>query len=479
MPGDPSGRRAWKAPVGLAVLLLLTCAGSPAVAAPSAQGAFPHAAKSAHLACGATGGQGQARWPVFGGNPSHSQEGVGITRRAGALSREWETAPLDGALYGEALVAGGCVFAATEDDSVYAFSSTTGAPVWRTHLATPVKSGLPCGDISPSGITGTPVLDTERGELWAVVLTNVAGKPEHEAVALDARNGKLLRRQEFVLPGTDPAAEQQRAALQLEDGNVYVALGGLYGDCGNYKGAVVSVPETAGHPLSYWSTPTAREGAVWEVGGPDVLAGGDLLLATGNSSASPGQAFDGGDAVIKLSPALRQVAYFAPSSWAQWNVSDLDLGSTGPAVLPGGLAFQVGKAGTGFLLRVPHLGGIGGQLASTSVCSGGGAYGADAVSGSTIYVPCTGGLVAVRVAGRSIRVLWRSGAGGPGSPLLAGGRLFEETEAGELVALNPANGRVVQSLSLAPPATHFPWVVAVGGTLYAADGKRVVALRGV
>lgn len=479
MPGDPSGRRAWRAPVGLAAFLLLACGGGPAFAAPSAQGALHRAAKAAHLACGPTAGKGEAPWPVFGGDPSHSQDGVAVTERAGALSRKWETAPLDGALYGEALVAGGCVFVATENDSVYAFSAATGALAWRTHVASPVTSGLPCGDISPSGITGTPVLDARRGELWAVVLTAVAGKPEHEVVALGARNGKLLRRQEFALPGTDPAAEQQRGALQLGDGNVYVALGGLYGDCGNYKGAVVSVPEAAGRPLGYWSTPTAREGAVWEVGGPAVLAGGDLLFATGNSSASPGQAFDGGDAVIKLSPSLRQVSYFAPSSWAEWNVSDLDLGSMGPAVLPGGLAFQVGKAGVGFLLSVPHLGGVGGQLASTGVCNGGGAYGADAVSGSTVYVPCTGGLVAVRVAGRSIRVLWRSGAGGPGSPLVAGGRLFEETGAGELVALNPANGRVLQGLSLAAPVTHFPWVAAVGGTLYAADGTRVVALRGV
>ncbi len=425
------------------------------------------------------GGKGEAPWPEFGGDASRSQEGVGVTRPAGGLSRKWETPPMDGALYGEALVAGGCVFVGTEDDSIYAFSEATGALVWHTHLAAPVTSGLPCGDISPSGITGTPVLDTKRDELWAVVLTYVSGKPGHEVVALDTADGEVVRRQALALPGTDPSAEQQRGALALGRGNVYVPLGGLYGDCGNYKGAVVSVPEAAGRAFGYWHTPTAREGAIWEVGGPDVLASGDLLFATGNSAASPGQPFDGGDAVIELSPALRAMSYFAPTSWAEWNVSDLDLGSTGPALLPEGLALEVGKAGTGFLVSSAHLGGIGGQLASAQVCRGGGAYGADAVSGATVYVPCTGGLTAVSVRGRSLHVLWSSSAGGPGSPVIAGGRLFEETQGGELVSLDPANGKVLERLSLSSPVAHFPWAVAVAGTLYTADGTRLLALRGL
>lgn len=445
------------------------------VASPARAG---EAVASPARACGPTGGKGEAPWPSFGGGGAHAQAGVDVSGHAGALRRKWETAPLDGAIYAEALVAGGCVYVATENDSVYALSEATGALVWRSHLASPVTSGLACpGDIDPSGVTGTPVLDPARDLLWAVVLTSVAGRPEHEVVALSARTGELLRRTKIALPGTDPAAEQQRAALDLEDGNVYVPLGGLYGDCGNYKGAVISVPEAPGHALGYWHTPTAREGAVWEVGGPDVLANGDLLLATGNSAASPGQAFDGGDAVIELTPGLRLASYFAPSAWAQWNVADLDLGSTGPALLPGGLAFQVGKAGVGFLVSTSQLGGIGGQLASAQVCNGG-AYGADAVSGATVYVPCTGGVVAVRAAGRSLRVLWRSGAGGAGSPVVAGGRVFEEDEAGQLVAVSASSGRLLQSISLASPVTHFPWVVAVGETLYAEDGTRLVAFRG-
>jgi len=451
------------------------------VAVPGVVGSAPGVALAAGgaRACGPTDAAGEAPWSEFGGAGTHPQDGVGVTKPAGQLHRKWETSPLDGAVYAEPLVAGGCVYVATEDNSVYAFNAATGAPVWHVHLASPVTAGLACaGDIDPSGITGTPVLDPAHDELWAVVLTYVSGRPAHEVVALNARTGALLRRQVVALPGTDPAAEQQRAALDMEAGNVYVPLGGLYGDCGDYKGAVISVPGTPGHKLGYWHTPTAREGAVWEVGGPDVLPNGDILLSTGNSAASPGQGFDGGDALIELTASLKVASYFAPRSWAVWNTEDLDLGSTGPALLPGGLAFQVGKAGVGFLVSTSHLGGIGGQLASAQVCNGG-AYGADAVSGSTVYVPCSGGLVAVRAVGRGLHVLWSSSAGGSGSPLVAGGRLFEEVQSGEVVALSPATGGVLQRLSLAPPATHFPWLVAVGSTLWALDGTRLEAFSGI
>lgn len=432
------------------------------------------------MSCGPTEVSGAAPWPEFGGDGAHSQVGVNVNKPAGALKRHWETAALDGAMYGEPIVAGGCVYVATENDSVYALAASTGAVVWRAHLASPVTGGLACaGDIDPSGITGTPVLDVGRDELWVVAFTDVSGRAQHEVVGLDARTGRVLRRQEFALPGTDPAAEQQRAALDLEDGNVYIALGGLFGDCGDYKGGVVSVPEMAGHAPGSWHTPTAREGAVWEVGGPDVLSDGNLLLATGNSAASPGQRFDGGDAVVQLTAGLKMASYFAPSAWAQWNVADLDLGSTGPALLPGGLAFEVGKAGEGFLVSVSHLGGVGGQLASAQVCSGGGAYGADAIVGATVYVPCTNGLAAVQVKGRSLHVLWQSGAGGAGSPLVAGGRVFEQTRDGQVVALDPATGKVLQSFSLAAPVTHFPWLVAVRAALYAANGTRLEAFSGI
>ena len=453
-----------------------------ATAAPSSRAGKEGAPGRADLAlrtCGSTKALAQAPWPVFDGDAVHSGDGVDVTGTAGALHQKWRTPQLDGAVYAQPVLAGGCLFVATEDDTVYAFGAATGVLVWRAHLAEPVTSGLPCGDINPSGITGTPVLDAEAGELWVVVLTDGTGGAEHQLVALKTSDGQVLRRQEIAVPGRNPAAEQERSALVLDNGNVYVALGGLYGDCNDYAGAVVSVPERGGSP-AYWAVPTAREAGIWEPGGPDVLADGNLLLADGNGAASSGQPFDESDAVIELSPALKVAGYFAPSDWARLSADDLDLGSTGPAVLPGGLAAQVGKDGVGYLVNTSRLDGIGGQLATVQVCqSGAGAYGADAVSGNTVYFPCQGGLVAVQVKARAMHVLWRSAGGDEGSPVIAGGRIFEETGSGQLQAFSPTTGRVLQALSFSSPVTHFPWLVAVGRTLYAPDGTSVVALSGL
>ena len=86
-----------------------------------------------------------------------------------------------------------------------------------------------------------------------------------------------------------------------------------------------------------------------------------------------------------LSPELRRVDLFAPSSWASENANDLDLGSMTPAVT-GGYVFVAGKSGTGYVLRTTRLGGIGGEVAQVkNLCAG---FGTAAVSGAVVYVPC-------------------------------------------------------------------------------------------
>jgi polyvinyl alcohol dehydrogenase (cytochrome) len=457
-------------------LMSVVLAAGSLVATGGDAGAATSVRLSQTTGCGPTSGRGQAPWPEFDGNGARSGVGVSVAAPAGQVHQQWKTPVLDGAAYAQPLVAGGCLFVATEDNSVYAFNTSSGQLVWHTHLAVPVTSGLPCGDIDPSGITGTPALDPATGMLWVVVLTNSGGGPSHQVVELKASTGQVERRQDIAMPGRLAAAEQERGALAVADGNVYIPLGGLFGDCSNYVGGVVSVPEKAGHAPGYWAVPTARGAGMWEPSGPDVLANGDLLIADGNGAASPGEPFDDSDAVIELSPSLRAVGDFAPSDWAQLNETDGDLDSTGPAVLPGSMSLIVGKAGTGYLLDTGHLGGVGGQVGSTQVCEGTGAFGADAVAGETVYVPCTDGLAAVAVSGRALHVLWHSSGGGEGSPVVAGGKVWEETPQGALFGINAATGAVSEELSFPSPVTHFPWLVAVGSNLYAPDGSSVVAL---
>ena len=48
-------------------------------------------------------------------------------------------------MYAQPLVVGTSVYVATENNTVYAFNTDSGAQVWSQHLASPVVSGLPCG----------------------------------------------------------------------------------------------------------------------------------------------------------------------------------------------------------------------------------------------------------------------------------------------------------------------------------------------
>ena len=195
-------------------------------------------------------------------------------------------------------------------------------------------------------------------------------------------------------PDGHPRDDQQRPALAMDAGRVYVAFGGLYGDCGLYKGSVVGIPVSGGRPVS-WHTPTSNQGAVWGTAGPVTGLDGDLWISAGNGAAGPGQAYDGSDSVTRLSPALRRLDFFAPAVWAQDNANDLDLGCTQPALAAGDAAFIMGKRGVGYLLDTVRLGGIGHQLAARSICP---AYGAAAVDGSTVFEPCAiGGMAAIRV----------------------------------------------------------------------------------
>src|SRR4029450_11923565 len=102
-------------------------------------------------------------------------------------------------------------------------------------------------------------------------------------------------------PTGDRVAHQQRAALTLLGGRVYIAYGGLFGDCGNYVGSVVSAPPTGHGALASYVVPTPREGGIWAPGGA-IVAGGRLYYTVGNGESRSG--YDGSDSVIALRPDL-------------------------------------------------------------------------------------------------------------------------------------------------------------------------------
>lgn len=419
-------------------------------------------------------------WPEYNGNAART----GVAARvpaAGALSTAW-SARLDGAVYGQPLVVGHQVIAATENDSVYALNRVTGKVIWRTHVGTPVPQPPPngCGNIFPLGITGTPAYDAGTGQVYAVA--EITGY-HHVLVALNAATGAVTLRRYLDNPtsANQPAFNQQRPALAIGGGRVYATFGGLSGDCGPYQGSIVGAPLTGNGPLVRWHTPTSREGAIWAPGGPVVGPDGSLWVSIGNGAAESGSAYDGSDSVTRFSPDLKRLDYFAPLSWAADNAGDLDLGSTQPVLAADNTVFMMGKRGVGYLLDAAHLGGIGGQLAEQSICT---AFGAAAVSGSVVYEPCSsGGMAAISVnaASRTIRVLWRGPSDGNGSPVVGGGAVWVTSytdSGGTLYELDQATGQVEHQISISQGLPHFSSLSLSGGTAYVSTLTGITAING-
>lgn len=423
---------------------------------------------------------GTSSWTVYHGDPS----GDGVAGSVASVSLTapaWTSSALDGQLYGEPLVSSGRVYVATENDTVYALSASNGAVAWSTHVGTPVPaSALPCGDISPTvGITGTPVIDPARSEVFVVAEELVNQAPAHELIGLDTATGKVELTQVVDPSGSTPSALLQRTGLTLDASRVVFGYGGNFGDCSTYHGWVESVPETGGAAEFFKvdSGSGESQGAVWMGGAaPVVDAGGNIWVEAGNGSVTSSSGpYDDSDSVFELSAALALLQYFAPATWASENGTDLDM-STAPALLTDGQVVAGGKDRTAYLLDGAHLGGIGGEQSSLPDACGDVIDGGSAVVGTTVYLPCLKGPVAVQVSSApgGLRVLWRSTSGG-GPPVVAAGLVWTIGQDGVLDGLSPTNGAVVQHATVGTPANHFPTPSIGGGLLLAPGSNRVIA----
>ena len=465
--------QATRIPLLLVLATLIAACGSAASTPTAPAGATPVPATptpSPSASPTATPEPVAADWPTYHLDAARSGNNADFPALSAPLVKAW-TAALDGAVYAQPLVVDGRVLVATEGDSVYSLDPQTGAVIWSKKLGTPVPlKTLPCGNIDPLGITGTPAFDPKTGSLF--VVAEVTG-PKHVMFALDAETGAIRWSRDVDLPGDDPRPHQQRTAVAIGNGYAYFGFGGLAGDCGQYTGKVIGVPTSGqGDTISY-RVPVEREGAVWATGGPVIDEAGDLFVSTGNGSSTT--RFDGSDSVVKLTPDLKQVSIFAPSVWADDNARDLDLGSLSPTLMPGGYIFIVGKRGVGYVLRQADLGGIGKQVSSASLgCRG---FGGTSRAGSTVYVGCQESLRAIEVtADGKLHQVWQSTAAG-WPPVVGGGAVWAISTPGVLVALDPANGKTLASIALGE-VPHFASPTLWNGLVLVGTTKGVVAVKG-
>ena len=466
------------ASVGLLVAGVVGVAESPALAGVGTGQAGPNGSSTALLSAAVT----TSDWTTF----DHDSLRSGVDPSGNSFSPAtpaWTSPTFDGQLYGQPLVATGRVFVATENDTVYALAGNTGAVLWSNHLGTPLNpSTVPglCGDIHPTvGITGTPVIDAARSEIFVVATVTAGSNGAHQLIGLDIYTGTVLLNENIDPPGANPAFQLQRVSLALTDGRVIVGFGGNSGDCDPYHGLVVSAPEDGSAPSTYTvaNLPGDSQGAVWMGGAaPSIDAQGNVWVATGNSAFhSASDTYDQSDSVLKLSPTMQLLDSFAPQLWYNDNAGDADLGSTTPALLPNGLVFEVGKSTTAYVLNQSSLGGVNGQVAlRNSFCF---ADGGSADLNGTLFVPCSNGIEAVTPAASPPTATWTTSSGAHGSPIVAGGLVWS-IGSGTLYALNATTGAEVQHFAIGASSSSFPSPSAADGLILAPSSTQIHAFVG-
>jgi hypothetical protein len=285
-------------------------------------------------------------------------------------------------LYIEGGPNGAVIIAVTESNNVYALNATTGTVIWqRTDLGPPVTSGLPCGNINPLGITGTPVVDLASRSLFFDAMIDGATK-RHFIYSLNVDTGATNPNWPVDVNATanyngttfTSLVQNERGGLALVNGIVYVAWSGHLGDCGTYHGWVVGVPINNPSNVGAWAT-TAIGGGIWGHGGV-ASDGTNMFVVTGNTF-NTGGIWSGGEAIIRLQAGPiwsgQLTDYWAPPNWFNLDQGDTDLGGCSgtlidvPGATPSQLVLALGKDGNAYLLNRNNLGGITAPVASANL----------------------------------------------------------------------------------------------------------------
>ena len=289
------------------------------------------------------------------------------------------------------------VFVATEHDSVYAFDAdgNQSTPLWQVSCIVlqgsacsstgpaPGVNTVPCKDVGPIGFTcpnpfevgivSTPVIDTTSQTLYVVAkiredssiksssncVANTNPPPSFycyyfQLHALDLATGTEKAGSPAVirfagntsLPKFNALRENNRAALLLSQGKVYIAFGSRF-DVHPYHGWLfaynTSTFKQTATPFN--STPVVMSqtcpgltsatdsGGIWSVGAVAADSLGSIFASVGQGVFDNIRNF--GDSFVRLDPkTLLLEDHFTPFNQVDLNCEDWDAGSGSPLLLP-------------------------------------------------------------------------------------------------------------------------------------------------
>jgi len=292
---------------------------------------------------------------------------------------------VDDQLYTQPLVATGVkvgggwhdvVYATTVNNSVYAFDANDASatePLWHVNFGVAPDlhdADFGCTDINGKmGIIGTPAIDAAKTALYVVALTktgNGAGRKfEQRLHKLDLATGADLPGSPVAIeaPGFDALMQNQRPALLLANGTVYIGYAS-HCDKEPYHGFLLAYDAVSLRRTGMLNTSPGGEGAsIWQSGqGPAVDEQGNIYVVTGNGSWNGTTQWS--ESFLKLDPQLRLLDWFTPTNHEQLDKDDNDLNSSGATLIPGTqLVLGGGKEGKLYLLDRDKLGHLGDEHA--------------------------------------------------------------------------------------------------------------------
>jgi hypothetical protein len=294
------------------------------------------------------------------------------------------------------------IYVATMNDSVYAFDALQmGSSLWERHYADPANGIIPVpradlgkaagcpanaggyNDImSGTGIMSTPAVDVVSRTMYFLARTKEGTNFVQRLHAVSMVDGAELPNSPVEItatyPGTgegsvggtitfDPRRQNQRAALLLLNGTVFIAWA-AHCDESPFHGWILGYDaKTLQRTIVYMTTPNGVRGGIWMAGmGPAVDDDGTFFLSTGNgrntATAPPSGdlSFKGGHTVLRLRPmgnTLEVVDWFTPSSFSLLESRDVDLGGAGTVLVPDTrMVYAAGKDGKIYVMDKANLG---------------------------------------------------------------------------------------------------------------------------
>ncbi len=175
----------------------------------------------------------------------------------------------------------------------------------------------------------------------------------------------------------DPQKENQRSALTLAGGVVYIGWAS-HCDWGPYHGWLLGYDAASlQQVVVYNTTPEGSDGGIWMSGeGLAADTSGNLYVSIGNgtvgtTNGSPRDLTNRGESFLKLTRSgggLNVTSWFTPSDYPTLEVNDWDLGSAGLLLVPNTtLAFSGGKEGVLYLVNRSSMGGLSSSGIDTNV----------------------------------------------------------------------------------------------------------------